>query len=71
MRDYPNMSYCMCENTRAALAQVINAMAEQGPHFVMELSRDEKHHYAKLFDLCELFCAEYEEIQDIIENEEC
>ena len=26
MSNYPNMSYCMCENTLAALRQVLSAM---------------------------------------------
>jgi len=28
MSNYPNMSYCMFENTASALAQVIDAMTE-------------------------------------------
>jgi hypothetical protein len=42
MRDYPNMSYCMCNNTLAALNQILDAMDEQGDvQFVEELSMDE------------------------------
>jgi hypothetical protein len=40
--NYPNMSYCQCSNTLAALEQVLNAMDEQGDvEFVRELSMDE------------------------------
>jgi hypothetical protein len=40
--NYPNMSYCQCNNTEAALAQIIDAMDEQGDaEFVKELSMDE------------------------------
>jgi hypothetical protein len=31
MSNYPNMSYCMNENTLAALKQVLDAMQEEGP----------------------------------------
>ena len=42
MSNYPNMSYCMCNNTEAALAQIMDAMDEQGDvEFVKELSMDE------------------------------
>ena len=42
MRDRPNMSYCMCNNTLAALNQILDAMDEQGDvQFVKELSMDE------------------------------
>ena len=30
MSSYPNMSYCMCENTLSALGQVMEAMREVG-----------------------------------------
>ena len=30
MSNYPNMSYCMCENTMSAMHQVLNAMEDQG-----------------------------------------
>ena len=42
MSNYPNMSYCMCENTLLALRQVLNAMQEEGPMFLQEMSRDER-----------------------------
>jgi hypothetical protein len=42
MRDYPNMSYCMCNNTEAAFNQIMDAMDEQGDvNFVKDLSMDE------------------------------
>ena len=42
MRDYPNMSYCMCTNTLAAFNQIMDAMDEQGDvEFVKDLSMDE------------------------------
>ena len=42
MTDYPNMSYCMCNNTEAAFNQIMDAMDEQGDvNFVKDLSMDE------------------------------
>jgi len=72
MSNYPNMSYCMCENTKLAMAQVLEAMAMQGPMFIQEMSRDEKRAYKDLFDLCEAFIEQSEELEYIIERgEEC
>ena len=31
MSNYPNMSYCQCENTLLALQQILTAMREEGP----------------------------------------
>ena len=39
MRDYPNISYCMCNNTEDAFNQIMDAMDEQGDvNFVKDLS---------------------------------
>ena len=38
MSNYPNMSYCQCENTLLALRQVVNTMVEEGPMFQKEIS---------------------------------
>jgi hypothetical protein len=42
---YPNMSYCMCENTLDAINQIIDAMNEEGPRFLAELSRTERRSF--------------------------
>lgn len=55
MSNYPNMSYCMCENTLSAMRQVIDAMQEQGPEFLLDLSREEKRAFQELFNACEDF----------------
>jgi hypothetical protein len=34
MSNYPNMSYCMCNNTVLALKQVVEAMNDEGPMFL-------------------------------------
>ena len=55
MSNYPNMSYCMCENTLSAMRQVIDAMQEQGPEFLLDLNREEKRAFSELFQACEDF----------------
>ena len=69
MSNYPNMSYCMCENTLAAMRQILNAMQEEGPMFLQEMSRDEMRSYKELFNACEDFLTAAEELQDEYENE--
>ena len=69
MSNYPNMSYCMCENTLAALRQIVDAMDEQGREFLRDLSREESRAFQELFDVCEQFRnlaeeLEYEQDQD-------
>ena len=65
MSNYPNMSYCMFQNTRLAMEQLIEAMNEavkQGPEgikeFYMDMDQQEKR------ALTELFCA-YEDFVDL------
>ena len=70
MSNYPNMSYCMCENTLGALDQVITAMREEGPMFLKELNRDEKRAYQELFNMCESFLTASEELETMVEEEE-
>ena len=64
MSSYPNMSYCMCENTLSALGQVMEAMREEGPMFLRELNRTEKRAYQELFNMCEAFLSAAEELED-------
>jgi len=70
MSSYPNMSYCMCENTLSALGQVMEAMREEGPMFLKELNRDEKRAYQELFNMCESFLTASEELETMVEEEE-
>jgi len=55
MRGYPNMSYCMCENTLLAMRQVLDAMVSEGPMFLNDLSRSERESFEELFHACESF----------------
>ena len=70
MSSYPNMSYCMNENTLAAMRQIITAMQEEGPMFLREMSRDEKRAFQELFSTCEDFMTMSEELQQEYEEEE-
>jgi len=64
MSNYPNMSYCMVSNTLLAFNQVMNAMREEGPQFLQELSREELRAFQSLFNACEDFMNLSEELQD-------
>jgi len=70
MSNYPNMSYCMNENTLAALKQVLDAMQEEGPQFLRELNRTERRAFEELFHHCESFLTMSEELQEELEQEE-
>jgi len=70
MSNYPNMSYCQCENTLLALKQVLDTMQEEGPMFLREMSRDEMRSYKALFNACEDFLTLSEELELEYEQEE-
>ena len=70
MSNYPNMSYCMCNNTLLALRQVVDAMNDEGPQFLREMSRDERRAFEQLFSMCEDFMSLSEELQSEYEREE-
>ncbi len=61
MSNYPNMSYCMCENTLHALQQVLEAMQED-PAFMEDMSRDERYAFEELFRACEDFVQHAEDL---------
>lgn len=69
MSNYPNMSYCMCENTVLAMNQIVTAMNEQGPDFLREMGREERQSFQALFNQCEDFMALSEELQSEAENQ--
>ncbi len=70
MSNYPNMSYCMCNNTLLALKQIVEAMNDEGPQFLREMSRDERRSFEELFSMCEDFMTMSEELQAEAEREE-
>jgi hypothetical protein len=60
----------MNENTLMALRQVVDAMNEEGPQFLREMSRDERRAFEALFNMCEDFMSLSEELQSEFEREE-
>ena len=65
MRDYPNMSYCMCNNTLAGLEQIMAAMDEQGAMpFVRELNMDELRAFNELAHVARQFAKRAERAID-------
>jgi len=70
MSSYPNMSYCMCENTLLAMKQIVDAMNDEGPQFLREMSRDERRAFQALFNMCEDFMTLSEELQEEFEQEQ-
>lgn len=70
MSNYPNMSYCMCENTLLALKQVLKAMENEGPMFLRDMNRDELRAYKSLFEYCESFLTLSEELETMAEEED-
>ena len=64
-RDYPNMSYCMCQNTEAAFNQIMDAMDEQGDvDFVKDLSMDELRSFNELVHIAQQFVRRAERALD-------
>ena len=63
MSNYPNMSYCMCENTLLAMRQIVNAMQDEGLMFLKEMNRDERRAFEAMFDMCEAFMTMTEELE--------
>jgi len=53
MTNYPNMSYCMCNNTLAALDQVMDAMEDVD--FIEDLNPDELRSFNELIHVANLF----------------
>jgi hypothetical protein len=69
MSNYPNMSYCMNENTLLAMRQIVSAMQEQGADFLRDMSRDERRAFGELFYTCGDFMNLSEELQAELEQE--
>lgn len=63
MSNYPNMSYCMNENTLLALKQIVDTMQEEGVEFLQDLSREERRAYSELFETCREFIELSEQLE--------
>ena len=65
MSNYPNMSYCMNNNTLAGLSQILDTMDEDGDlDFLRDLSRDERRAFEELAQVCAQFCRRAERVMD-------
>jgi hypothetical protein len=60
----------MCENTLLAMKQIVDAMNDEGPQFLREMSRDERRAFQALFNMCEDFMTLSEELQEEFEQEQ-
>lgn len=60
MSNYPNMSYCMNENTLLALRQVIDAMQDEGVDFLRDMTQTERRAFYELVMACEDFVVDAE-----------
>lgn len=70
MSNYPNMSYCMCSNTLAALNQILDAMDEQGDvAFLKDLSPDEMRDYNELAFIAKMFARRAEKASGTLIDE--
>jgi len=58
----------MCENTLLAMNQILTAMQEEGPAFLLDLSREERRAFKELFNACEDFLNASEELEDQVEE---
>lgn len=70
MSNYPNMSYCMNQNTLQALQQVLDAMYEEGPEFLADLSREERRAFNELFNACEDFMTQASKLEEEAEYDD-
>ena len=66
---YPNMSYCMRENTLLALQQVLSAMRDEGPQFLIDMNKQELRAFKELFNACEDFLNATEDLEDELNRE--
>jgi TRAP-type mannitol/chloroaromatic compound transport system substrate-binding protein len=62
---YPNMSYCMFENTLLAMTQIIRAMGE-GDFSFDEMSREEIYAARDLVDACQEYLVGYDDLTEEI-----
>ena len=72
MSNYPNMSYCMIENTSRAMAQIVEALADVGGDWSqMDLNQYERSHVDRLASLCREYLDAHEDYDpDTLDEEE-
>lgn len=55
MRDYPNMSYCMFQNTVMAMEQLNTFLAQADGEEVLDIRREELRALMDMYNQCESF----------------
>ena len=70
MSNYPNMSYCMCENTVAALRQILNALRDGEENILRGMGREERDAFGALPELCRQVSDAAEEVLEIAGEED-
>lgn len=74
MKDYPNMSYCMFENTYSAMMQILDALREAEANgeleqFHHDLSKEERFNFNQLRYACEEYLDVMHALEDPQEDE--
>ena len=59
----------MCENTLLALQQVLSAMRDEGPQFLIDMNKQELRAFKELFNACEDFLNASEDLEDELNRE--
>ena len=70
MRDYPNMSYCMFNNTLLAMEQINEFITEGDPEELVDVRREELAKAQELYYACKEYLSLYKDMVRIIENYE-
>ena len=73
MRNYPNMSYCMFANTVNAMSQILESIDDDKigdgvVDFFESLSREERRNMQHLFNQCEEFMNQAQDIWDQVDE---
>ena len=61
MSNYPNMSYCMFQNTQMAMDQLVTFMQEADQDDMLDMSKDELRAMQELVGYCEQYIRLVEE----------
>lgn len=70
MRDYPNMSYCMFNNTLLALEQINEFIMEENDEELVDVRDEELAKAQELYYACKEYLSLYKDMVRIIENYE-
>jgi hypothetical protein len=70
MRDYPNMSYCMFQNTMAAMMQCASGIEEALENGEpLELNQYEQRPFNEMYEMCRALMELLEQHQEMAESQ--